>query len=64
MHPNAPFIKRHGEVNAWDNEEFRNAVNKLGKKQLILAGITTDVCVTFLSLCTSSEFVHALLCSS
>jgi len=24
-----------------------------GKKQLILAGITTDVCVTFLSLCTS-----------
>ncbi|KZV96109.1 isochorismatase hydrolase [Exidia glandulosa HHB12029] len=49
-HPDAPYIKRNGEVNAWDNKEFRDAVAALGKKQLIVAGITTDVCVTFLSL--------------
>lgn len=43
MHPNAPFIKRQGEVNAWDNEDFRNAVKATGKKQIIMAGIVTDV---------------------
>ncbi|KAI0673271.1 Isochorismatase hydrolase [Trametes maxima] len=50
MHPNAPLIQRHGEVNAWDNAEFRAAVEATGKKQLIIAGITTDVCTTFLAL--------------
>ncbi|KAH7097010.1 isochorismatase [Auriculariales sp. MPI-PUGE-AT-0066] len=49
-HPKAPHIKRNGEVNAWDNEDFRNAVKATGKKQLIVAGITTDVCVAFISL--------------
>ena len=43
MHPNAPFIKRNGEVNAWDNQDFRAAVRATGKKQVILAGIVTDV---------------------
>ena len=43
MHPNAPFIHRQGEVDAWDNAEFRAAVQATGKKQIILAGITTDV---------------------
>ena len=50
MHPNAPFIKRHGEVNAWDNADFRAAVEATGKKQVILAGITTDVCTAFVAL--------------
>jgi hypothetical protein len=26
MHQDAPLIRRRGEVNAWDNEEFRAAV--------------------------------------
>ncbi len=43
MHPNAPFIKRQGEVDAWDNADFRAAVQATGKKQVILGGITTDV---------------------
>ena len=41
--PNEPLIKRQGEVNAWDNPEFKAAVKATGKKQIILAGITTDV---------------------
>ena len=45
MHPNAPYIKRNGEVNAWDNEDFRNAVLATGKTQIIIAGITTDVSI-------------------
>lgn len=43
MHPNAPLIKRLGEVNAWDNPDFKAAVEATGKKQVIMAGITTDV---------------------
>ncbi|KIJ43917.1 hypothetical protein M422DRAFT_47734 [Sphaerobolus stellatus SS14] len=42
MHPKAPFIKRGGEVNAWDNKDFRDAVRTTGKKQVIVAGIVTD----------------------
>ena len=43
MHPKAPFVKRQGEVNAWDNPDFRKAVEATGRKQIIIAGITTDV---------------------
>lgn len=55
MHKSAPLIKRNGEVNAWDNSDFRAAVKATGKKQLIVAGITTDVCVEFLSLSLIQE---------
>ncbi len=50
MHPDAAFIKRNGKVNAWDNADFRKAVEATGKTQVILAGITTDVCTSFLAL--------------
>jgi len=55
MHPEAPFIKRNGEVNAWDNQDFRNAVKATGKKQVIMAGIVTDVCTSFLALSLVQE---------
>ncbi|RDW61418.1 hypothetical protein BP5796_11310 [Coleophoma crateriformis] len=50
MHPNAPFIKRNGEVDAWDNADFRAAVQATNKTQIILGGITTDVCTSFLAM--------------
>ncbi|CAL1702558.1 unnamed protein product [Somion occarium] len=53
LHPEAPFIKRNGEVNAWDNPDFKAAVEAIaqtGRNQVILAGITTDVCTAFLAL--------------
>ncbi|EFY89019.1 YcaC related amidohydrolase [Metarhizium acridum CQMa 102] len=50
MYPDAPLILRDGEVNAWDNVEFRNTIEKANKKQIILAGVTTDVCTSFLAL--------------
>ncbi|KAF9008246.1 Isochorismatase-like protein [Cyathus striatus] len=55
MYPKAPFIKRQGEVNAWDNVDFRAAVRATGKKQVIMAGIVTDVCTTFLALSLVEE---------
>jgi nicotinamidase-related amidase len=46
----APYIARPGQINAWDNEDFVKAVAQTGRKQLIVAGIVTDVCVAFCAL--------------
>ena len=48
--PDAPYIARPGQINAWDNEDFVTAVKATGKTQLIVAGVVTDVCVAFVSL--------------
>mgnify|MGYP006169513415 CR=1 FL=1 len=50
MFPSAPYIARPGQINAWDNEDFVNAVKATGKKQLIIAGVVTEVCVAFPAL--------------
>lgn len=48
--PNAPIVHRPGNINAWDNEDFVNAVKKTGRKKLIVAGVSTEVCVAFVAL--------------
>jgi nicotinamidase-related amidase len=50
LFPRAPFIPRPGQINAWDNEDFVKAVKATGRKQLVIAGIVTDVCVAFVAL--------------
>ncbi|MFV8828998.1 isochorismate family cysteine hydrolase YcaC [Alkalihalobacterium sp. APHAB7] len=50
LFPDEPNIARPGQINAWDNEDFVKAVEATGKKQLIIAGVVTDVCVTFPAL--------------
>ena len=50
MFPKAPYIPRPGQINAWDNEDFVAAVKKTKRKQLLIAGIVTDVCVAFPAL--------------
>ena len=45
--PDAPYIARPGQINAWDNEDFVKAIKATGKKQLIVAGVVTEVCVAF-----------------
>jgi nicotinamidase-related amidase len=46
----APYIARPGNINAWDNEDFVKAVKATGRKQLIIAGVVTEVCVAFPAL--------------
>ncbi len=53
--PDAPFIARPGQINAWDNEDFVAAVKATGRHQLIMAGVVTDVCVTFPALSAIEE---------
>src|SRR5262245_49538096 len=43
--PNATYVPRKGEVNAWDNELFVKTVRETGRKTLIMAGVWTSVCV-------------------
>jgi nicotinamidase-related amidase len=40
-------IKRPGIVNAMHHEGFNEAVKALGRKKLFVAGVTTEICVTF-----------------
>lgn len=53
--PDAPYIARPGQINAWDNEDFVNAVKATGKKQLIIAGVVTEICVAFPALSAISD---------
>lgn len=53
--PEAAYIPRPGQINAWDNEDFVKAVKATGKKQLIIAGVVTDVCVAFPALSALEE---------
>lgn len=55
MFPDAPYIPRPGQINAWDNADFVKAVRNTGKKQLIIAGVVTDVCVAFPALSAIEE---------
>ncbi|MBD9481627.1 hydrolase [Pseudomonas sp. PDM14] len=55
LFPDAPYIPRPGQINAWDNEDFVKAVKATGKKQLIIAGVVTDVCVAFPTLSALEE---------
>lgn len=55
LFPDAPYVPRPGQINAWDNEDFRKAVKDSGKKQLIIAGVVTEVCVAFPALSAIAE---------
>lgn len=43
-------IKRTGIVNAWDDKNFVKAVEDTGCKNLIMGGVTTDVCLIYPSI--------------
>ncbi|MDS4019262.1 MAG: isochorismate family cysteine hydrolase YcaC [Candidatus Competibacter sp.] len=55
LFPDAPYIARPGQINAWDNADFVNAVKATGKKQLLIAGVVTEVCVAFPALSALEE---------
>jgi len=43
----AARVKRAGIVNAWNDPNFLAAVKETGRKNLIMAGVTTDVCLVY-----------------
>ena len=53
IHQNAPhakYVARKGQINAWDNPDFVDAVKATGKGTLIVAGTITSVFMAFPSI--------------
>lgn len=55
--PGVKEIDRSG-VNAWEDEEFRNAVAATGRKNIVMAGLWTEVCLTFPTIDMQAEGYH------
>ncbi|ECJ2620361.1 isochorismatase family protein [Salmonella enterica] len=58
IHANAPhaqYVARKGEINAWDNADFVQAVKATGRKTLIIAGTITSVCMAFPAISAVAE---------
>ncbi|WP_236701364.1 hydrolase [Thalassomonas viridans] len=53
--PDAPVINRQGEINAWKSPAFKQAIEKTGRKKIIMAGLVTDVCLLFPALSAVAE---------
>lgn len=48
-------IQRTGVINAWDDPAFAKAVRATGKKNLLMGGLTTDVCLVPPALSAKAE---------
>ncbi len=48
--PDAVYIPRTGQINAWDNPAWVEAIEKTKRKTLIIAGTLTSVCMAFPTL--------------
>lgn len=53
--PHAQYVARKGQINSWDNPDFVAAVKATGKKQLIIAGTITSVCMAFPAISAIAE---------
>ena len=48
--PDAVYVARTGQINAWDNPAWVSAIEKTKRKTLLMAGTLTSVCMTFPAL--------------
>jgi nicotinamidase-related amidase len=50
LNPDAVYIPRTGQINAWDNPDWVKAIERTGRKTLLMAGTLTSVCMAFPAL--------------
>lgn len=48
--PEAVYVPRAGQINAWDNPAWVEAIQKTRRKTLLIAGTLTSVCMAFPAL--------------
>src|SRR5881397_222492 len=48
--PDAVYIPRTGQINAWDNPAWVKAIERTRRKTLLIAGTLTSVCMAFPTL--------------
>jgi nicotinamidase-related amidase len=53
-------VKRTGFVNAWADPNFSAAVRATGRKKLIMAAVTTDICLIFPAISAVQEGFEVL----
>src|SRR5881409_4035050 len=51
VNPDAVYIPRTGQINAWDNPAWVKAIEQTRRKTLLMAGTVTSVCMAFPALC-------------
>lgn len=64
--PDAVYIPRTGQINAWDNPAWVKAIEGTKRKTLLIAGTLTSVCMAFptLSALTEGYKVFAIIDAS
>ena len=61
----AARIQRQGVVNAWDDPAFVQACRNTGRKNFIMAGVTTDVCMVAPAISAVEEgFIVKVACDA
>jgi nicotinamidase-related amidase len=50
FNPDAVYIPRTGQINAWDNPKWVEAIEKTGRKTLLIAGTLTSTCMVLPAL--------------
>lgn len=53
--PDAVYIPRTGQINAWDNPAWSDAIKATRRKTLLIAGTLTSVCMAFPALSALAE---------
>lgn len=53
--PDAVHVPRSGPINAWDHRPFVEAIEKTGRKTLLIAGTLTSICMAFPTLRALAE---------
>lgn len=53
--PDAVYIPRTGQINAWDNPTWVKAIESTKRKTLLIAGTLTSVCMAFPALSALTE---------
>jgi nicotinamidase-related amidase len=53
-------VKRKGIVNAWGDPNFSAAIAATGRKNIIMGGVTTDICLVFPSISAVQEGYNVL----
>lgn len=51
----AERVRRPGIVDAWKYPDFKEAVIRTGRKKLIMAGLTNDVCIVYPAISATEE---------
>lgn len=62
VNPDATYIPRTGQINAWDNPKWVEAIEKTGRKTLIIAATLTSVCMAFPAL-SAIEAGYKVFCA-